>query len=639
MTFLAPAFLWGLLALAVPIIVHFFYLRRAKKYEFSRAALVERLRQASRPYLRLRHWILLALRLFVVAVIVMAFARPKVGQKLSPDSGGASILVIWDVSPSMTPAFEQARALLTEILRQAPLSYEYRLLTTDSYLPAGGFVSARLLLERLPGVRPASMGYPIVSFLERAEILFTGAAYADRRIYIVSDFQRSSVGDLTRLREKAPGEIILIPVSTAIASNAFIDSLVARREGGQWRLHFRLQGESGRPYAIRIGERSRSLLPGTYEETLPLSATQVELVISGDGVDFDNRVVAGLQDPYESRVGWSIPPGEAFVRLHHLLGITPVTVRKQADWQTLSTFIGDLHLLPTEIGSWVAGGGTLITFPPADLSPAAWQKAFFSAGIPFPRKQITAEPLTLRPAPSPFWEGVFSSTGTLPAYLAEPLSVRTVYVFQMPAGRPLLLDEGGTALLWEVPVGRGRVYLFAFPWKESQLGNHSLFVPLFARLYAWGERVNALQAVEAGKRQILQVMMPVRPRLRHITTGTEYIPPAEKKGAFWQFSFGDQPLPLGLYEIRDEQRTYGTVGLNVSVEESRSPVISPDTWEAAGLTVRILNWENGQLTEKVRGTGWKDWHLWVLLALVLLAVETYWARRLLRPAPLTVPSP
>jgi len=59
MTFLQPALLWGLIALAVPIIVHFFYLRRSRKYVFTQTRLLEKLLQASRPYLRINHLILL----------------------------------------------------------------------------------------------------------------------------------------------------------------------------------------------------------------------------------------------------------------------------------------------------------------------------------------------------------------------------------------------------------------------------------------------------------------------------------------------------------------------------------------------------------------------------------------------------
>ncbi|MCX8112794.1 MAG: BatA domain-containing protein [Bacteroidia bacterium] len=637
MSFLAPAYLWGLIALTIPIIVHFFYLRRSRKYEFSQAALVEQLRRASRPILRLRHWLLLLLRLALVTVVVFLFARPKISPTLSPNPSGASVVIIWDVSPSMTPAFPQAYALLEEAIQRDPPLYEYKLLTTDSYLPKGGFVSARLLMERLRSVRPASMGYSIASFLEQSELLFSGAQYLHRKVYIVSDFQRSSVGPLTRLRKESLGEIVLIPISNSLSSNAYIDSLHTQREGGQWRIHYRLRGEAGKIYPVQVNGQQRSLLPGNYEESLPLTAKQISINIAGDGIDFDNQVSAGLQESPQNKVLWTIPLSEAFLRLHRLLGIEPLRDQTRDEWQAVSIWVGELGRLPESIATWTAEGGNLILFPPTDLSPSVWQKVFLSAEIPFPQANFPSQPLAVQPVNSSFWEGVFFS-GNPSATLAEPLTVKVLYRFQHPTGRVLLRDDQGNDLLWEIPVGRGRVYLFAFPLEGSNLSYHSLCVPLFARLYRWEEETEeSLWKVEAGKRRTFRIQSAERPRLRHIATDRDYIPPAEKRGPVWHFSFGDQPLPLGLYEVRDEKEAYGYVGLNTAVEESSSPPLPLTEWEQAGLSVRTLSWEDGQLVEKRLTFGWRDWHVWLILAVILIATETYWARSLLRPNPATVP--
>ncbi|MCS7152597.1 MAG: BatA domain-containing protein [Bacteroidia bacterium] len=639
MNFLLPNFLWGLLALGVPIIVHFFYLRRAKRYEFSQAALVEKLRQASRPYLRLRHWILLALRLAIVTAIVFLFARPKIGQALPLPRENASVLIVWDVSPSMTAVFSEAQALLIEALRRDPPTYEYRLLTTDSYLPKGGFVSARLLIEKLREVRPASMGYPIAAILERGEMFFTDAQYSTHKVYIVSDFQRSSVGEFERLSSLPISEMVLIPVANPLGGNAYIDSLWAVREGSGWLFRFHLQGEAGRLYTVQIGERKRSLLPGTYEEILPASLRQVRLTIEGDALPFDNEVTAGLQDPQKGRIGWNAPLGEPFVRLHRLLGIEPKVPRSSADWQILSVFVGEIGRLPEEISSWVAEGGSLVAFPPATLSPALWQKFFLSAEVPPPQQKEVTAPFAVRPVSEPFWEGIFLPTGAAAGFLAEPLVAFTLYQFQVSAGRALLANEQGEVLLWEIPFGRGRVYLFTFPWEKSTLGNHSLFVPLMARLYNWGEAKGSVWAAEAGKRFTFSADMPERPRLRHLSSGSEYMPATRRSGASWLFSFGEQPLPLGLYEIRGETETYGFVGLNVAVEESSSPPLPLHTLSSTKFPIRILSWEEGRLSEKSVGISWRDWHIWLVAALLLIGIETFWARQLLRPKALTVPSP
>lgn len=233
MSFLHPELLWGLLALAVPIIVHFFYLRRSRRYEFSQALLVERLRRASKPYLRLRHLLLLLLRLAIVSVIVLLFARPYWGAAAASQAEGASVLVVVDVSPSMRPAFESALTFLKEVIARDPASYEYRLLSTESYLPKGGFASGKVVIERLNQLQPADMGFPLAALLEKAELFFQGASHARRKVYLLSDFQRSSVGQLQRIPTTGLEQIVLLPVPGFSPSNAYFDSVEVTNMGGK----------------------------------------------------------------------------------------------------------------------------------------------------------------------------------------------------------------------------------------------------------------------------------------------------------------------------------------------------------------------------------------------------------------------
>lgn len=637
MTFLQPAFLWGLLALAIPIIVHFFYLRRARRYEFSQAALVERLRQASRPYLRLRHWILLLLRLALVTVIVFLFARPVLGDYLPIRAEGASVVIVWDVSPSTKPAFERGRMLLRQLLREAPAAYEYRLLTTDSYLPRGEFVSARLLADMLDGVVPASMGYPIASILEKAELLFAGAQYPIRKVYILSDFQSTSVGDLGRIPQNAFSEVILLPLATDLQGNAYIDSLRGEWSQSGWKVSFTLRGESGRLYTVQVGEQRASRLPGTYEERLPPSTSHVEIRIEGDGIDFDNQAWVGLMGQHHLRVGWGEVLSPAFRRLHQLLG---VEVREHSSVDpTIPIYVGSLTGLPEGIEGWIKEGGTLITHPSAELSPAQWQSSFLADEVLFAFPKSILQPLLIRPANASFWEGVFLPSGERPAFIAEPLRVSQIYPFAARAGQLLLVDESGLPLLWEIPYGKGRVYLFTFPWSGSSLEHHSVVVPLFARMYQWDSGENMVWEARSGEKRLFSIEGAERPRLRHLASGVEYIPPAEKRGGVWQFAVGDAPLPLGLYEVRNGEKTSAFLGVNVSTQESHAVPIPLEAWTERGIPAKVLQWEKGALQEKSIGFALRSWHLWLGLALLFLMVETYWARRLLRPATTAVPSP
>ncbi|MCK4596091.1 BatA domain-containing protein, partial [candidate division WOR-3 bacterium] len=62
MFFLAPIYLLGLLSLPIPFILHLFEKRRVKQVDFPWLYLVEESIKGGNLFLRLREWILLALR-------------------------------------------------------------------------------------------------------------------------------------------------------------------------------------------------------------------------------------------------------------------------------------------------------------------------------------------------------------------------------------------------------------------------------------------------------------------------------------------------------------------------------------------------------------------------------------------------
>lgn len=645
MTFLHPELLWGLVALAVPIIVHFFYLRRSRRYEFSQALLVERLRRASKPYLRLRHLLLLFLRLAAVAGIVLLFARPYGGAAPAGRSEGASVLVVVDVSPSMRPAFESAIAFLKEVIARDPVSYEYRLLSTESYLAKGGFASGRVLIERLAQLQPVDMGFPLDALLEKAEVLFEGASYARRKVYILSDFQRGSVGQLERIPAKALGEIVLLPVPGFSQANAYLDSLSVEILGGAYRLRYRIAAAEPRTYTVKVGGQKRSLPPGWYEETLPVREQPIywELSLDGDGVDFDNTVYVGLQKSERSApsIAW-IGPKEgqaAFEKLHRVLGVSVRGEKGATIWEAASVAVGVVGQLPEGAFTWVAQGGRMVLFPPEGLTKTLWERTPLAERITYEGSvTLEAAGISLQPLEEPFWEGIFIGPGRAAGFLAEPLRLRSLYRFQPGAANPLLQDDKGHILLWEVPWGRGQLYLFAFPWAAA-LAEHSLFVPLFARLYQGAEPSAALWVARLGQRQVFSVPLSGTgaPVLRHLASGAEYLPPFELRSTELRFSVGEHPIPAGLYEVRLAEKPFCYLGVNLPLAESQADFLGAEAWEAAGFSVEVRAWGERGMESRTPGGGWRSWWGWLVLALALLAAETYWARQLLKPATVPVP--
>ena len=122
MTFLNPLLLFGLVAAAVPLVIHLLTRRRPKRTEFSSVEFLREVRLAEMRRFRLREWLLLLLRVLAVACLALALARPALRGSLIPGKGSTTALLLIDRSLSMGALesggtlFEQASTRALEVL-------------------------------------------------------------------------------------------------------------------------------------------------------------------------------------------------------------------------------------------------------------------------------------------------------------------------------------------------------------------------------------------------------------------------------------------------------------------------------------------------------------------------------------------
>ena len=138
MIFSEPLFLWGLLALALPVVVHLFNFRRYRKVYFSNVDRLSELRNESRRRSTVRQWLVLLTRLLAVAFLVLAFARPVLpGKGKTLHSGATVVSVFVDNSFSMENSgadgtqLETAKQKAREIVSAHHANDRYQLLSND----------------------------------------------------------------------------------------------------------------------------------------------------------------------------------------------------------------------------------------------------------------------------------------------------------------------------------------------------------------------------------------------------------------------------------------------------------------------------------------------------------------------------
>jgi len=129
MSFLNSAMLFGMAALAIPIIVHLLNRRRFKKLPWAAMRFLQVSLERNQRRMKVEDWILLLLRLAIVALLALALARPAAAW-LNSQSLGSKIAssIIIDASGSMTrkdkgtekTRFELAREFGSEAVTALP---------------------------------------------------------------------------------------------------------------------------------------------------------------------------------------------------------------------------------------------------------------------------------------------------------------------------------------------------------------------------------------------------------------------------------------------------------------------------------------------------------------------------------------
>src|SRR5260370_4837547 len=78
MTFIYPVLLSGLVLIGVPILLHLIMRQKPKHVLFPAFRFLLQRHRTNQRKIRLRHLLLLALRLLLIAAICLALARPKI---------------------------------------------------------------------------------------------------------------------------------------------------------------------------------------------------------------------------------------------------------------------------------------------------------------------------------------------------------------------------------------------------------------------------------------------------------------------------------------------------------------------------------------------------------------------------------
>jgi hypothetical protein len=232
------ALLSGLAALAIPILVHLLLKRKQQRLRFSTVQFFVRQDEQASKRRKLRHWLLLACRLLLVALLVMGFARPFTRTVLPTASPGKRIGVfVLDRSLSMQAAgrgetvWNRSVALARAVLREFKAQDQAALVTCAARTEVlAGLKPAAVVAHLLDGLTPEFSDGNLAEGLRAAvQLASERDAGAAASIYLVSDLQRNSLEELPSVPVPEDIEVKILNGAELYASDVAIEDL--RLEG------------------------------------------------------------------------------------------------------------------------------------------------------------------------------------------------------------------------------------------------------------------------------------------------------------------------------------------------------------------------------------------------------------------------
>ncbi len=213
MSFLAPLFLAGLAALAVPVLIHLIQRERKNVVPFPSLMFVRRIPYSSIRRRRIHNWALLMLRLAAIALIVAAFARPFFrGTTLTAAGGGArDVVILLDRSYSMGHGDQWERARRAAADAVAGMVDGDRaslvLFATTAEIAVQPTIDRARLASEINAAELSASATRYGPALKLAGSLLSASNFPRREVVLVSDFQRSGW---------SPGDGLRLPAGTTV---------------------------------------------------------------------------------------------------------------------------------------------------------------------------------------------------------------------------------------------------------------------------------------------------------------------------------------------------------------------------------------------------------------------------------------
>lgn len=229
MSFTNPLMLIGLAAILVPIIIHLFNFRRYKTIYFSNVQMLEDIQKKTKRASQVQQLIVLMLRVFGIACLVLACAQPFLRSGGKNTKKGNVVSIFLDNSYSMESESQNGSRLYDAvdaakgIVQAFDFSDEFVLTTQDFTGEESHILNKDQMLEMLDRITVSANSHTFNEIRAFENHTLHASDKENVIRYYMSDFQKNNF-DLSVLRSDSSAHVGLIPTPAERPSNVGVDS-------------------------------------------------------------------------------------------------------------------------------------------------------------------------------------------------------------------------------------------------------------------------------------------------------------------------------------------------------------------------------------------------------------------------------
>ncbi|MBB5646666.1 BatA domain-containing protein [Pedobacter cryoconitis] len=608
MNFLYPGFLFSLLAVAIPILIHLFNFRKFKKVYFSNVSFLKAVTVQHSSREKLRNLLILACRILAITFLVLAFARPywSSGSAGSPENGNLVNIYI-DNSYSMEAVnkegslLDEAKRKAKTIAKQFQLNDKFQLTTNDFEGRHQRLVNAEELANLVDEVKVSPVERSLQQVINRQNSADAGKR--NQYNYVISDFQQQFVGKSTLHTEKN-NSLNLVRLNANTIPNVAVDSIwslsPAHKPGDREKFVVQLRNYSadastGIPLKLTINNQQKALatlnIPAgkSVRDTLSFSGSaagwQKGMVSIKDfPVTFDDNLAFTFKVTTELKV-LQLSGENSGKYINALFGADPYfklsTMPESAivyagfhqyDLIIIAGLKAPSSGLAQELKNYMKNGGAVVVFPDLEAGAAVYSSFLQDLAIPqtvsLSKDTVTVNTIALK---NKVFNDVFEE---IPAKLDLPkVNQHFIYAGNNSNGREDLMGLPlNQPFFSKYRSGAGQLYLCAtsLAIKDSNLPQHPVFVPLLYKIALTSVQEQPLYYTIGKSNYLSSAPITISPNqsLRLISGKQEVIPEIRQVPGQTLLYVADQIKTPGVYELYKADALLSTYAFNQGRAES-----------------------------------------------------------------------